>query len=45
MSVGIREEELRGMDKNDAKGTACYNKEDIQRGNKTVEESLVDGFC
>lgn len=41
---GIRQEELRGMDKNDAKGTAYYNKEDIQRGNRTVEEPLIDGF-
>lgn len=42
--LGIREEELRGMDKNDAKGTAYHNKEDIQRGTETVEEPLIDGF-
>lgn len=42
--LGIRQEELRGMDKNDAKGTAYYNKEDIQGGNRTVEEPLIEGF-
>lgn len=42
--LGIRQEELRGMDKADTKGTDYYNQEDIQGGDRTVEEPLIDGF-